>query len=83
MLNKHSTSSLKAEELISKIQIDFGMERDQVLLFMAEALAIAVLGTTQVMLIQMFSKQSNRLHYRRLRSVLDTLEKLGFLNFRD
>lgn len=83
MHSKNNRGAVDAEDLVGKLQADLDLDRSQVLLLMADTLASALLATSQGTLHKMFSRQGNRLPYRRLQSVLDTLQKLGFLNFRN
>lgn len=72
---------MKTENLISKLQIDLNLSRVEVLLLLANTLAEGMLATHSNILTKAFELQSNRLSFRKLRSVLDTLQKLNFLRF--
>jgi len=72
---------MKTEDLISKLQNDLSLSRMEVLLLLANTLADSMLATHSATLAKAFEMQSNRLAFRKLRSVLDTLQKLNFLRF--
>lgn len=72
---------MKTEELLSKLQKDLSLSRIDVLLLLANAIAEGVLSTHSAILNKAFELQSNRLAFRKLKSVLDTLQKLNFLRF--
>ena len=72
---------MKTEDIISKLQTDLSLSRIEVLLLLANTVAEGMLATHSTILTKAFELQSNRLSFRKLRSVLDTLQKLNFLRF--
>lgn len=72
---------MKTEEIISKLQEELVLSRIEVLLLLANTVAEGVLSTHSSVLNKAFELQSNRLAFRKLKSVLDTLQKLNFLRF--
>jgi hypothetical protein len=72
---------MKSEEFIKQIQKETELDRVSVLLLLANTVSEGLLSTQASVLDKTFQSQSNRLVFRKLRSVLDTLEKLKFLRF--
>lgn len=73
---------LNSEAIISNLQDLSGLDRVSVLLLLADTLADGLLSTPTTLLEPNFRSQAKRLIFRKLHSVLHTLEKLNFLRFK-
>jgi hypothetical protein len=71
----------KSEQLIKQVQDITKLDRIDVLLLLATTVSDGLLSTPSSVLEGKFRLQTNRLVFRKLRSVLNTLEKLNFLRF--
>lgn len=74
---------MTSEELVTKLQEDLNISRVELILRLTDTLADALLATPAGVLKDTLKDQGLRLKFRRLRSVLDTLEKLGLLKYRN
>lgn len=72
---------MKSEEFISKLQQDLNLSRFEVIILLANTLAEGILSTHSTLLSKEFESQPNRLVFRKLKSVLNTLQMLNFLRF--
>lgn len=72
---------MKNEKLYNILLRETNSTKGEILLELAEMLSDILLSTDVTTLDSIFRSQHNRLKIRKLRSVLDTLQKLGFLKF--
>jgi hypothetical protein len=72
---------MKTEELLTKWQNELNLSRLELFTLLANTLAEGLLNTHSMELMRTFSKQANRIPFRKLNNVLGTLSKLNFLRF--
>lgn len=80
-MSNFSIEKTQAEKLRLILKNEFNSSDGQELILLSNLFSHIILGTEVVKLQQLFNinKQSNRLSLRKLKSVLNLLEHLGFL----
>lgn len=82
MHSRHSRSALEQEKLLVELEQKLQLSREKLLILLADTLANALLTIQASDLQNMLATQTNKIVFRKLRSILDTLQKIGFINFR-
>ena len=79
MHSRNKKDIVNHEAIVKQLQDQFKLNKGQTLVLLANVLASSILDTPQQKLTELFGNQTNRLSFRRLDAVLNTLNKLGYL----